>query len=97
MGSSRFHGKTARTDFGTSDDSRVADRALQTSANEVVVATDHADIAAIVTEAGYHAHMTLAEHPSGTDRIAQVAMGAAGRMTPSWLMCRVTSRQLRRS
>ena len=53
---------------------RVADRSLQTSANEVVVATDHADIAAIVTEAGYHAHMTLAEHPSGTDRIAQVAM-----------------------
>lgn len=40
----------------------------------MVVATDHADIAAIVTEAGYHAHMTLAEHPSGTDRIAQVAM-----------------------
>lgn len=74
MGSSRFHGKPLVPILGRAMILRVADRSLQTSANEVVVATDHADIAAIVTEAGYHAHMTLAEHPSGTDRIAQVAM-----------------------
>ena len=74
MGSSRFHGKPLVSILGRAMILRVAERALQTSANEVVVATDHADIAAIVTEAGYHAHMTLAEHPSGTDRIAQVAM-----------------------
>ena len=65
MGSSRFHGKPLVPILGRAMILRVADRSLQTSANEVVVATDHA---------GYHAHMTLAEHPSGTDRIAQVAM-----------------------
>ncbi len=74
MGSSRFHGKPLVPILGRAMILRVTERALQTSANEVVVATDHDEIAAIVTEAGYTAHMTLADHPSGTDRIAQVAI-----------------------
>ena len=74
MGSSRFHGKPLVPILGRAMILRVTERALQTSANEVVVATDHDEIAAIVTEAGYMAHMTLAQHPSGTDRIAQVAI-----------------------
>lgn len=74
MGSSRFHGKPLVSILGRAMILRVTERALQTQANEVVVATDHADIAAVVTEAGYSAHMTLAHHPSGTDRIAQVAI-----------------------
>ena len=74
MGSSRFHGKPLVPILGRAMILRVTERALQTRANEVVVATDHADIAAVVTEAGYSAHMTLEHHPSGTDRIAQVAI-----------------------
>lgn len=74
MGSSRFHGKPLVPILGRAMILRVTERALQTSANEVVVATDHSDIASLVTQAGYEAHMTLADHPSGTDRIAQVAI-----------------------
>jgi len=47
MGSSRFHGKPLVPILGRAMILRVADRSLQTSANEVVVATDHADIAAL--------------------------------------------------
>ena len=74
MGSSRFHGKPLVPILGRAMILRVTERALQTSANEVVVATDHAEIAQVVMQAGYAAHMTLADHPSGTDRIAQVAI-----------------------
>jgi 3-deoxy-manno-octulosonate cytidylyltransferase (CMP-KDO synthetase) len=42
-------------------------------ADRVVVATDAAKIADVVTEAGFEAVMTLAGHPSGTDRVAEVA------------------------
>jgi 3-deoxy-manno-octulosonate cytidylyltransferase (CMP-KDO synthetase) len=43
------------------------------AAESVVVATDSAEIAAIVAAAGGQAVMTSSEHPSGTDRIAEVA------------------------
>ena len=46
--------------------------ALQ-AADEVVVATDSAEILAIVGAAGGTAVMTSTRHPSGTDRIAEVA------------------------
>lgn len=39
----------------------------------VVVATDHDEIAATVREFGGHVEMTRPEHPSGTDRVAEVA------------------------
>lgn len=52
---------------------RVAERALQSGATQVVVATDHADILAACRDHGVIAHMTRADHPSGTDRIAEVA------------------------
>ena len=74
MGSSRFYGKPVVPILGRAMVLRVVDRALETQANEVVVATDHPDILQLVEQASYHAHMTLAEHPSGTDRIAQVAI-----------------------
>ena len=74
MGSSRFYGKPLVPILGRAMILRVTERALKTQANEVVVATDHADIAGVVNEAGYSAHMTLEHHPSGTDRIAQVAI-----------------------
>ena len=51
----------------------VAERARASGATEVIVATDHPDIAAAVTKHGYSAVMTRSEHASGTDRIAEVA------------------------
>lgn len=42
-------------------------------AERVVVATDSEDIASLVRAAGGEAVMTRAEHPSGTDRVAEVA------------------------
>src|SRR3954462_13841899 len=58
---------------------RVAERAAQSGAAQVAVATDHADIAAACREHGVAVYMTRADHPSGTDRIAEaaVALGLA--------------------
>ncbi len=47
-------------------------RALEADLGPVVVATDHARIAAAIREAGGQAVMTRADHASGTDRIAEV-------------------------
>lgn len=52
---------------------RVAERAQQSGAARIIVATDHADIAAACAAHGVEACMTRADHPSGTDRIAEVA------------------------
>jgi len=52
---------------------RVAERAGASGATRIVVATDHADILAACTAHGLEARMTRADHPSGTDRIAEVA------------------------
>jgi len=51
----------------------VVERALQSGAEQVIVATDHADILQAVQSYGYQAIMTREDHPSGTDRIAEVA------------------------
>jgi len=52
---------------------RVAERARASGAQRIIVATDHADIAAACAAHGVEAVMTRADHPSGTDRIAEVA------------------------
>jgi 3-deoxy-manno-octulosonate cytidylyltransferase (CMP-KDO synthetase) len=52
---------------------RVAERARASGAGRIVVATDHADILAACAAHGVEARMTRADHPSGTDRIAEVA------------------------
>ena len=52
----------------------VVDAALRSGASEVVVATDDARVAgAVNTSKGATVAMTRADHPSGTDRIAEVA------------------------
>ncbi|MFC3107031.1 3-deoxy-manno-octulosonate cytidylyltransferase [Undibacterium arcticum] len=58
---------------------RVAERAALSGATQIMVATDHADIAAACRQHGVPVCMTRADHPSGTDRIAEVAasMGLA--------------------
>jgi 3-deoxy-manno-octulosonate cytidylyltransferase (CMP-KDO synthetase) len=52
---------------------RVAERARLSGAARIVVATDHPDILAACEAHGVEACMTRADHPSGTDRIAEVA------------------------
>ena len=52
---------------------RVAQRAALSGAARIIVATDHADIAAACAAHGVEVCMTRADHPSGTDRIAEVA------------------------
>ncbi|OGB24738.1 MAG: 3-deoxy-manno-octulosonate cytidylyltransferase [Burkholderiales bacterium RIFCSPLOWO2_02_FULL_57_36] len=52
---------------------RVAERAIESGAAQVIVATDHDDIAAACRRHGVQVRMTSADHPSGTDRIAEVA------------------------
>jgi 3-deoxy-manno-octulosonate cytidylyltransferase (CMP-KDO synthetase) len=51
----------------------VARRARESGAAEVLVATDHDEIAHVVQAHGFAAVMTAAHHPTGTDRIAEVA------------------------
>lgn len=77
MGSSRFYGKPLVPILGVPMVLRVVDRALRSDADEVVVATDDEQIAQVVRAAGFCAHMTQVDHPSGTDRIAQVASDRA--------------------
>jgi len=52
---------------------RVAERAAQSGAARVIVATDHAEVEAACQQHGIEAMTTRADHPSGTDRIAEVA------------------------
>ena len=52
---------------------RTAERARESGAERVVVATDHASIAEAVESNGFHAILTREDHLSGTDRIAEAA------------------------
>lgn len=51
---------------------RVAEQAAQSGAQQIWIATDHQPIIAAMHEHGFKACMTKADHPSGTDRIAEV-------------------------
>jgi 3-deoxy-manno-octulosonate cytidylyltransferase (CMP-KDO synthetase) len=50
----------------------VAERARESGASRVLVATDHPDIAREVGAHGFEAQMTAVTHATGTDRIAEV-------------------------
>ncbi|MGP1615919.1 MAG: 3-deoxy-manno-octulosonate cytidylyltransferase [Pollutimonas bauzanensis] len=52
---------------------RTAERAALSGATRVVVATDDARIQAAVQKHGFEALLTRADHPTGTDRLAEVA------------------------
>lgn len=52
---------------------RVAERAREAGAARIIVATDHASIKEACEQHGVEVCMTRADHPSGTDRIAEVA------------------------
>jgi 3-deoxy-manno-octulosonate cytidylyltransferase (CMP-KDO synthetase) len=70
--SSRFPGKALADIGGRPMVVRVADRARESGARGVYVATDHRDIAAAVERYGHQAVMTRGDHATGTDRIAEV-------------------------
>lgn len=71
--STRLPGKPLADIAGRPMVLRVMDRALASGANAVWVATDHAEVEAAVKAAGGKVLMTRADHPSGTDRLAEVA------------------------
>jgi 3-deoxy-manno-octulosonate cytidylyltransferase (CMP-KDO synthetase) len=72
--SSRFPGKPLADIGGKPMVVRVAERAVKSGAAEVIIATDHAEIARAVGDHGYDVVMTRSDHPSGTDRLAEVAI-----------------------
>jgi 3-deoxy-manno-octulosonate cytidylyltransferase (CMP-KDO synthetase) len=51
---------------------RVAERALLSGAEEVWVATDHPEVLRAAEEHGLSVLLTRADHPTGTDRLAEV-------------------------
>ncbi|MFT3849846.1 MAG: 3-deoxy-manno-octulosonate cytidylyltransferase [Propionivibrio sp.] len=51
---------------------RVAERAALSGAEEIWVATDHSEVQATVARHGLPVVLTRADHPSGTDRLAEV-------------------------
>jgi 3-deoxy-manno-octulosonate cytidylyltransferase (CMP-KDO synthetase) len=71
--SSRFPGKPLADLAGKPMVVRVCERAAQSGAASVHVATDDERIAAAVRAAGHRIVMTRADHPSGTDQIAEAA------------------------
>ena len=71
--SSRFPGKALADIAGKPMVVRVAERAAQSGARAVYVATDDARIESAVRAHGIESITTRADHPTGTDRIAEAA------------------------
>ncbi len=72
MGSSRLPGKPLADIHGRPMIAWVHDCALASGAARVQIACDHPDIAAAAVACGATAVMTREDHPSGTDRLAEV-------------------------
>jgi 3-deoxy-manno-octulosonate cytidylyltransferase (CMP-KDO synthetase) len=79
MGSHRLPGKVLLDIGGKPMVQRVYEQACKSSAAQVIIATDDEQVAAIVNGFGGQVCMTAATHPSGTDRLQEVAsiMGLA--------------------
>lgn len=71
MAASRLPGKPLAEIGGEPMIVHVWRRAVEADLGEVAVATDHPDIADAVAAVGGRAVMTRADHPSGSDRIAE--------------------------
>src|SRR5690349_115008 len=74
LGSTRLPHKPLQLLAGEPLVTRVIERVRELSVvDELVVATDAPMVAEVVARSGVRAVMTRAEHPSGTDRVAEVA------------------------
>ena len=73
FGSTRLHGKPLLDIAGKPMIAHVCERAKESGANEIVVATDDESILATVSALGFQAILTRENHESGTERIAEVA------------------------
>lgn len=71
--SSRFPGKPLADIAGKPMVIWVVEAALKSGAADVCVATDDERILDVVRSRGFEAVMTRSDHPSGTDRLAEVA------------------------
>jgi len=71
--SSRFPGKPLHELHGRPMILHTVDRARESAASKIVVATDDERIRAVCEQDNIDVHITRADHPSGTDRIAEVA------------------------
>jgi 3-deoxy-manno-octulosonate cytidylyltransferase (CMP-KDO synthetase) len=71
MRSTRLPGKMLADLGGKPLVVRVAERARESGSRDVVVATDHEDIAAAVRGHGWKTLMTSPDHATGTDRLAE--------------------------
>jgi 3-deoxy-manno-octulosonate cytidylyltransferase (CMP-KDO synthetase) len=72
--SSRYPGKPLVSIGGKPMLQHVWERCRSTAAHEILVATDDARIATVARGFGATVEMTQAQHASGTDRIAEVAL-----------------------
>lgn len=70
--SSRLPGKPLADINGKPMVIHVMERAMESGADRVIVATDHPDVFKAVEAAGGEACMTRADHQSGTERLAEV-------------------------
>ncbi|GAA0784915.1 3-deoxy-manno-octulosonate cytidylyltransferase [Marinobacterium sediminicola] len=70
--SSRFPGKPLADLAGKPMVQHVYERACESEATRVIIATDDERIAEVALEFGAEVCMTSAEHPSGTDRLQEV-------------------------
>jgi len=73
FGSTRLPGKALADINGFPMVYWVWQRAMASQAASVTVATDHEDILAVMSGYGADVAMTRSDHPSGTDRLAEVA------------------------
>jgi 3-deoxy-manno-octulosonate cytidylyltransferase (CMP-KDO synthetase) len=71
MKSTRLPGKMLADVAGRPLVAWAAQRGRESGADDVVIATDHEDIAAAVRGLGWKVCATSPEHPSGTDRLAE--------------------------
>ena len=69
--STRLPGKMLADIAGKPMVAWVAERAAESGAGEVVIATDHADIADAMAALGWRVCTTSPAHPTGTDRLAE--------------------------
>lgn len=72
-GSTRLPGKPLLEIAGKPMVVWVAERARESGAEEVCIATDHPQVVAAAERFGHAACLTRPDHPTGTDRIAEVA------------------------